>query len=59
MDQAALYFSAETPTGLPEHFIGLHLTGIYFMPEILPRLPFGLFHREGCGLSRLSVPRMQ
>jgi len=29
------------------------------MPENLPRLHFGLFHREGCGLSRLSVQRMQ
>jgi len=25
------------------------------MTEIIARLDFGLFHREGCGLSRLSV----
>jgi len=29
------------------------------LPEILPRLHFGLFHRDSFGLSRLSIPRMQ
>ena len=53
------YFAAETPDVLPEHFVDLSAIGIQFIPDILPRLHFGLFHREGCELSRLSVQWMQ
>ena len=31
---------------------------VQLISEILPRLPFGFFHREGCGLSSFSIPRM-
>jgi len=53
------YFAAGTTDGLPEHFVGLPVVGIQFMSELLPSLHFGLFHRECCGISRLSLPRMQ
>ena len=37
---------------MPEHFVALLVIGIWFTPEIFPRLHFGLFHRECCGFSR-------
>jgi len=46
-------------TVLPEHFACLPVIVIHFMSEILPRLHFGLFHRECCGRSRFSIPRMR
>jgi len=52
-------FAAEPPDDLPEDFIGLAVIGNQFMSEIIPRLHFGLFHAEGCRLSRLNIPRMQ
>jgi len=48
-------FSAERPVGLLEHFVDLSVIGIQHIPEIVLGLHFGLLHREGCGLSRLSV----
>jgi len=49
----------KTPDGLPEPFIGLPKIGIQFMFEMMSRLHFGHFHREGCSFSGLGVPRMQ
>ena len=39
---------------LTEHLVDLPVIGIQFMSAILPRLNFGLFHREYCGLSHIS-----
>jgi len=36
-------FTGKTPYGLTEHFNTLPAVGIHFVPEILPRLHFGLF----------------
>jgi len=44
---------------LPEYFIDLLVIGILFLSEILPRLHFGPFHRECCGLSYLNLPQIQ
>ena len=52
-------FAAETPVGLSEDFVDLPIIGIQFIPEIIPRVHFGLFHLEGCGFSHRSVPQMQ
>jgi len=49
------FFAAKTPNRLSEKFVGLSALGIELMPEILPRLHNGLFHREDCGFSHLSV----
>jgi len=52
-------FDGKTSVDLPEHFVGLPVTGIQFMPKILLRLHFGLFDREGSERSRLTVAPMQ
>jgi len=53
------FSAAYTLNFLPEYRVGLSVIGVLFMTEILPVLHFELFHRDCCGLARLSVPWMQ
>jgi len=53
------FFAAKTLDGLHENVVVLPAVGIKFMCEIRQRLHFRRFQREGSGLSRHSVPRMQ
>jgi len=41
-------FVVKMSDGFPEHFVGLPVFRIHYVPEINPRLHFGLFHLEGC-----------
>ena len=51
-------FTAETPDGLLGHFVPLTEIGTVFMSEIVPRLHFGFYYREGCGFLRPSVSQV-
>jgi len=57
MDLATFHVFAETPDVLPECFVDMAVIGI--MSEIPPRLHFGRFCQEVCGVLRFSVLRKQ